>query len=292
MKLYNLLFESVSKNEILQAIQDMMATDSATAKYLNSFLFLFNNDTTELAKSFYEQNKSQFNKALSQADTIKHLKGGSKGNAFSIGNQILKIELKHSETKFSAELRAEKSATDLFAKARKPKPKEIAAAPASVADPQDVTKPLKENIDDDSASIAPYVPMIYDQGTFKYPNPGGQEMTWVVMEKFEIPSGENKLLLNTLLNHLIQRFVRQKEPLDSIKDLENLPRQMSKIVDEITSNLDLKKDWFPNLIQAMWNLKHKGIADFHAGNLGVRRFGASHGWDQNPKGQGILVFFD
>lgn len=280
MKLYNILFETVSENQIVLAIKDMLKTNSETAQYIKSFAI--NNNISAIAKEFYQQNKTQFDKATNQATEFKHLGGGQKGNAFSLGTQILKIELVDSANlKFSSKIRAEKAATDLFGKPAASPTKQLFPYQVSATAADDTTKPIREALEKQSDNLGEFVPMIYDQGTMKFPNIAGQNIAWIVMEKFEIPSKKNKQLLDSLINHVIQRFI-SKESLQDVIDHENLPKHILQLVATLSDNLRLKDNWYQKLVQGMWNLKHKGIADFKADNLGVRRLGA----------QGTLVFFD
>lgn len=286
MKLYKLLFESVSENEILIALKDMLKSKSNTAHYLRTYLFVVGAGKDDkgmaLAKDIYETNKPTFDRILKNATTFKHLSGGSKGNAFDLGNQILKLELETPwDTKFSSKQRSEKAATALFGEPTTPKQQ-----PLTATSPQDTTKPINKTLArtmrETKDDIGAFVPMIYDQGTMKYPNQqNGQDISWTIMEKFEIPNQKSQDNLNDLLDVLIQRAVNN-EPVEEIKQQQNLSPEQQQLVTQLSDNLRLKDDWFPKLVQAMWSLKQKGITDFHAGNIGVRRLGA----------QGTLVFFD
>jgi hypothetical protein len=58
----------------------------------------------------------------------------------------------------------------------------------------------------------------------------------------------------------------------------------------IGTKLNLANDWFLKLIDSMQTLKDNDLADFHGGNVGIRRIGSSsQGWMVTP---GYLVFFD
>lgn len=288
MKLYKLLFENVNKDDVLKAILEMLYSSTGTTKYIKSFiehplLTSMGYDTSKkdiwqqhenLANFFYEQTKNEWNKILNNATSIEHLGGGSKGNAFNVktkdDNYILKLELETPwDTRFSAKKRATTASTALFGK-----PKPITPSPTDVKQ-----NTMRENKD---ADIGIAVPMIYDQGTMKFPNmEGGQELSWTLMEKFEIPSTKAQNILNDLLDYILDDFDNGLS-LEEVKNVKHLPNNLKRRVEEISQSLRLKDNWFEELVTAMWNLQQKGITDFHAGNIGVRRSGA----------QGTLVFFD
>jgi hypothetical protein len=285
MKLYKLLFENVNEDDTLKAILDMLKTNSSTAKYLKTFIdhpllasvSNTSNKGMALAKYFYTQTKNEWNKILNNATSIQHLGGGSKGNAFNVktkdGNYILKLELETPwDTRFSAKKRATTASTALFGE---PKPK--TSTPTALINPTDKT--VRENKD---ASIGIAVPMIYDQGTMRFPNiEGGQEISWTLMEKFEIPTQKDQNKLNDLLDQITEDFYNGQS-LEYVKNVNNLPANLKRHVKNLSSSLSLKDNWFEELVTHMWNLQQKGISDFHAGNIGLRRSGA----------QGTLVFFD
>lgn len=124
--------------------------------------------------------------------------------------------------------------------------------------------------------------MIYDQGTMRFPNiEGGQEISWTLMEKFEIPTQKDQDKLNDLLDEISDELYAGMS-LEYVKDLDNYSDNLKRDVKKLSSSLRLKDNWFEELVTHMWNLQQKGITDFHAGNIGVRRSG----------GEGTLVFFD
>ena len=169
MKLYKFLFESVTHNQIISALTDMMEnSDSDTKQGLKSVAIRNKYPSYQkLAEDFYQENKNTFDRITKDAETFEHLGGGAKGNAFNLGNQILKIEIDTPwDSRFSSKERANKASQDLF------------------------KKPLKSSLNDES--IANYVPMIYDQGIFKLNN---QEINWIIMEKLEIPQNEMEMQL-------------------------------------------------------------------------------------------------
>lgn len=282
MKLYKLLFENVNEDDVVNQILEMIKSNTTTAKYLKTFidhplLSSISNTSNKgmaLAKYFYSQTKDQWNKILKNATNITHLGGGAKGNAFNVEtkdkNYILKLELETPwDTRFSAKTRATTASSALFGE---PKPKTPTPTPTD-------KKTVRENKD---ASIGLAVPMIYDQGIMKFPNiEGGQEISWTLMEKFEIPTQKDQNKLNELLDQITDDFY-DGQSLEDVKNVINLPNNLKNHVNKLSSSLQLKDNWFEELVTHMWNLQQKGISDFHAGNIGVRRSGA----------QGTLVFFD
>jgi len=288
MKLYKLLFENVSSNQIIQAFKDMLNSNSETSKaiYFIGLNELNLTNDTEIAKSFYETNKNLFDRILKDAKIFKHIGAGAKGDAFNLGNQILKIERETSwNTTFSSRIRAEKAASSLFGKNQPSTPT------TKLTQSGKPPKTLKLESKEDIANV---VPMIYDQGTFTYPKldstnffatPKYVELSWIIMEKFEtldrfqqnyiddiLDVINDELYNNTSLDDIInnQKFIMKYSSGDKLK------------IDKIGEELRLKSDWYEKLIQGMWNLKQKGITDFHSGNIGIRRSGA----------EGTLVFFD
>lgn len=290
MKLYKLLFEetstkTISHDEIIAAILQMLRTNSDTSKYIHSFLDIVTNEDTPnkslaLAENFYKETKPQWDNILKTAETIKHLKGGSKGNAFDLGNQILKLELETPwDTRFSSKRRAETAATALFGKPSKDDKQSPSQQITRKLNEPHQSKTLKEN---KKENIGSAVPMIYDQGTMKYPNaPGGQEISWTIMEKFETLKRKPEYFLGELLDAINTQFADGYPP-EEVKQENNLDAQQKQYVIDLSHILRLKDNWFETLVQHMWNLKQQGISDFHAGNIGIRRSG----------GEGSLVFFD
>lgn len=123
-----------------------------------------------------------------------------------------------------------------------------------------------------------YYPMVYDYGILE-----GERgnITYTILEKFESEGlkrgSENDLLMTKVLKWIrVHGEEDIKEVEDGIRDWygDRLP--------EFEFNLRLSSDWIKRLIMDMRKLKAKGIYDFHAGNLGIRRIG----------GEGYFVFFD
>lgn len=293
MKLYKLLFESVGRDDVLKELKNLLMLSSsetanflevAAANHVKSLGKKANFD--EMVENFYDTNKAQFDRILSfneGAKTFKYRGGGSLGNVFDLGNNtVLKIELKpkgHLAWASSGE-RAEKAASALFSKGETArKAKAIAAgAPASYA-PTVKKKTVKEAIDNDD--IASVVPMIYDQGSFEYPPGSGEKFDWVVMEKFETLDAYEQREMNHLLNVITDRFARG-DTQDEVEDINTYSKSEKDIIEEIGKNKMLKDNWFKKLVDGMVKLHKVKIADFHAGNIGIRRIG--------PEGE--FIFFD
>ena len=299
MKLYKLLFESVDRNDVLKELKNLlMLSSSETANFLevasaNHVKSLGKKATVdEMVQNFYDTNKAQFDRILSGAKSFKYRGGGSLGNVFDLGETVLKIELtpKGRLAWASSKNRAEKAASALFSKGETArKAKAIAAgAPASyaptvkdnqaVVNPRDL-KTVKEAFDNDD--IASVVPMIYDQGSFEYPPGSGETLDWVVMEKFETLDAYEQREMNHLLNVITDRFARG-DTQDEVEDINTYSKSEKDIIEEIGKNKMLKDDWFKKLVGGMVKLNKVKIADFHAGNIGIRRIG--------PEGE--FIFFD
>ncbi len=268
MKLYNLLFENIGKDDVINAIFNMLEKSTRTSRYIKSFIndpslgsiFKSSNKDMSLAKYFYNQTKNEWNKILRNATSIEHLGGGAKGNAFNIetadGNYILKLEVEDDwDSESSAKNRATIASTALFStpKARKTKSTKLAAA----------------------------VPMIYDQGSMIFPKKGGKEISWILMEKFETIEGSAYNNLNDLISYIVDQFY-YKTPLKDIKKNIKTDNLLKYYIKRLGSSLYLKDNWFSELVAHMWTLKQAGIEDFSAGNVGIRRSGR----------EGTLVFFD
>lgn len=307
MKLYKLLFESVDKSEILTSLEDFITnSNSETADFLlvATYSYVTSLGITslgkrkgvplydEMTKNFYNTNKDQFDRILSGAKEFKHLGGGSLGNVFSLGDTILKLELtpKGHLAWASSKNRAEKAASALFSKGKTArKAKAIAAgAPASyaptvkdnqaVVNPRDL-KTVKEAVD--NKDIASVVPMIYDQGSFEYPPGSNNTIDWVVMEKFETLKDHDRQDMDQILDVITDRFA-SGDTKDKVEDINTYSDLEKDIIKNIGPNLRLKDDWFKKLVRGMVKLKKAKIADFHAGNIGIRRIG--------PEGE--FIFFD
>jgi len=262
MKLYKLLFENINEDDVIKAIFNMLKDKiSRTARYITGS----NKNIMDLAKSFYDQNKTEWDKILKNATSIEHLGGGAMGNAFNVKtkdkNYILKLELEDdSYSDFSSKSRATVASTALFStpKARKTQKTKIAAA----------------------------VPMIYDQGsmTFREKNTKEidlKEISWTLMEKFETIEGTAQYALNDLISYIVDEIYNGS----SLKDIKNDVKTddlIKSYIKRLSSSLQLKNNWFSELVTHMQILKKAGIEDFHAGNVGIRRSG----------GEGTLVFFD
>ena len=268
MKLYKLLFESPTHNQIISALTDMLKnSDSDTKQELKNIAIANSYPTYQkLAEDFYQENKNTFDRITKDAKTFEHLGGGLKGNAFNLGNQILKIEIDTPwDTRFSSKERATKASEDLYGK------------PLPTKTPSSTQTTVRESSSPtDDESIANYVPMVYDQGTFKFHD---QEINWIIMEKLEIP--QNELEMELFLDAITEKF-NDGYNLQDLLSKDPLDDDQKELVKDIGEELRLKSNWYENLITGMWKLYGKGITDFHSGNIGIRRSG----------GEGTLVFFD
>ena len=261
MKLYKLLFENISEDDVLKAIFDMLKSNTETTRYIKA---ISDAGRKSAVRYFYSETKNEWDKILNNATSIEHLGGGAKGNAFSVKtkdkNFILKLELEEPlDTDFSSKKRATIASTALFSipKTRKTKNTKIAAA----------------------------VPMIYDQGSMIFPKESSNEISWTLMEKFETIEGPDQYNLNDLIEYIVDEFYNGT-PLKDIKNINKpfgkQPDYIKGLIKSLSISLNLKDNWFDQLVTHMHTLNQAGITDFHAGNIGVRRSGA----------EGTLVFFD
>ena len=249
MRLHKLLFESISQNTIIDNIELMLNDYTGTNRFLRygeNYKDKHQGSNRDLAEDFYEQNKDTFYRILTIAEQFAYLGSGTKGTAFDLGgNKILKIEKDTPwDIRFSAGDRSDKAAAALFG----------------------------------GESLANYVPMVYDRGIFTIK---GKPINWIILEKFEIPRGSVKDLLNYLIKSLRQK-ISLNQTLKDLLDVRNYTIDEADIIIAIGIELQLNDKWFKNLVKGMFELKNKGIADFHAGNIGIRRVGP----------EGYLVFFD
>ena len=308
MKLYSILFESVGESDILNLIRKIINSRTKTGDELKQIILFRkkykNHDVpitellNRLVKEIYKQNKDQFDRMFKDVDKIKYLDGGSIGVAFDLGDKILKIE-QESKAYYSAGERAEKAATALYPEPRTKSVKQLSSpAPISkkTVNLKEISSPsrrrsevgddlglLEENVD---RNIGKYVPMIYDKGVITYTDEGTEiKLNWILMEKFEPLHGIERVDMDELLYSITDKFVitvTKNVNLEQIKDISTYQNKEREIHSRLESELRLKDGWFADLVQGMWELKQKGIVDFHAGNIGIRRTG----------GEGSLVFFD
>ena len=249
MRLHKLLFESINKQTVLNGLETIFATNTTTANQLNSKTKA---STMEQAEALYDQNKDTFDRILKGATQLTFLGSGTKGTAFDLGgNMVLKIELDTPwDTRFSADKRADKSAGALFG----------------------------------GSSLGAAVPMVYDSGTLNFK---GKTITWILLEKFEIPKQVYRDMITYLLDK-IKLLITNGEDLLEINNYDDDPDKY--YMHMIGTKLNLADDWFLKLIDSILTLLDNDIADLHGGNIGIRRIGSSaQGWMVTP---GYLVFFD
>lgn len=263
MKLYGLLFEGVSRDKIIEGLISLMKSGSRTGNYFITLIqhLLYNTglpwDRQEAfkyvdryAKDFYETNANEFNKILSLdgVDDFKHLGRGTYGNAFLLGDKILKIEHGYGTNQFDSAARAAKAIEALYGR----------------------------------EELGRIVPMIYDQGSFVYPPGSDNKFNWVIMERFETIKPNEFEKMKNLLWVVTSRLFQYGEQKEQTKNLDIYADWFKEIVESLGEELRLKSGWFQKLVDDIVKLKSKGITDFHAGNIGIRRVG--------PEGE--LVFFD
>jgi len=198
-------------------------------------------------KKFCEINKDKINKMLSGATEIKFLGSGSYGSAFSLGDKVLKLEL---------DSHRPETTLNQFNKQRKK---------------------------------GRYLPMVYDHGSLMSDMPKqwlddyeiSDKIYYSILEKMEtekVDTKYNKLLFDIIL----QTIKYRKLPLSDKELQTHINQTYSKEIPDMEADLRLSSNWLSKLIKDMKNLKKLQIADFHAGNMGIRRVG----------GEGYFVFFD
>lgn len=242
IKLKRLLFESVSGAEFVDVLRNSTVDD----------VFL---DYIRDPQDFYDMNKKTIDSILKDADEFKFLGAGVNGAAYSLGDRVLKIE--------PGNYRAETIATGLYGK----KPTGI-HHPAIYA-----TGRLRTALDTDESK--------------KF------SLGYAIMEKFEIPSGEDLVDLDKLIQKIYYWMLngdyytdengwsrRKKYSKEDIK--KELAKTRQDVIDRVGEKLRLKDGWLEKLIDHMYIIQDENLADFHAGNIGVRRMGP----------EGDLVFFD
>lgn len=248
IKLKRLLFESVSTETFIDVLKQTTIGRDNTSNPLSQYIWD--------AEMFYNSNKKTIDRLLKDADEFRFLGAGVNGAAYSIGDRVLKIE--------PGGHRAETIATGLYGK------KETGI----------------------------HHPMIYDSGQLKMPlDPDDPEqyatLHYSIMEKFEIPSGEDLVDLDKLIQKIYYWMLngdyytdengwsrRKKYSKEDIKnELEN---KRQDVIDRVGEKLRLKDGWLEKLIDHMYIIQDENLADFHAGNIGVRRMGT----------EGDLIFFD
>lgn len=217
----NQIIEDYAEKEKIQDYQSYDVKLNACIDFINSNLY-----------EFYDILKSQ--------SSFKHLGSGTYGDAYDLGDKVLKIEIILPSKAFSSQKRAKKNLQQLWK----------------------------------GTTLAKNVPMIYATGELYYVK---HTYSWAIMEKFETLDTSS---LDDILNP-ITHYLNRKTP-EEIFDICNKSPFLKEISKQIQRDLMLKDNWLIDLITAMKQLKKIGLADFHSGNVGIRRSG----------GQGTLIFFD
>lgn len=247
------LTELTDKQKI-DSIMTVYSSGSKTGRIFRDLSYEAKLSKIQFAKDLYEKNKESIDRMFRGATVVEYLGGGSYGDAFDLGDKVLKIEIDKPDSKFDAAKRSETSASSLFSKIKK------------------------------NQKLGKYFPMIYDQGSFSYPSqPNAENFNWTIMEKFEQISGLEKDELDILLDTITDKLFNNSESFEHLLDIQNYSRDDQKFIQKLGPSLRLKKNWFKDLIKGIYQLyKTYDLTDFHAGNVGIRRSGA----------EGSLVFFD
>jgi hypothetical protein len=186
MKLYKILFEndddSTRPASLAKPKPTPVKKSASEEKLIDVFLpMIVNNESWtgsifqqsvkdvgpfKVAEEFIEQNQEMLKRIIG-SKTIKYLGSGAVGDAFDLGDMILKIEIEHGREKVSSAVRAFKSAKALWSKDKK---------------------------------LGACMPMIYDQGILKYKD---KNINWILMEKFKPISEDDKAFVNTIIDEII-----------------------------------------------------------------------------------------
>ena len=131
--------------------------------------------------------------------------------------------------------------------------------------------------------------MVYDHGSLMSDMPKqwlddneiSDTIYYSILEKMETEKVDTKY--NQLLFDIILQTIKYRKPPLSDKELQtHIKQTYSKEIPDMEVDLRLSTNWLSKLIKDMKSLNKLHLADFHAGNLGIRRVG----------GEGYFVFFD
>lgn len=190
-------------------------------------------------KAFVKENLDEFRKILAGEKRFKYLGSGSYGDAYDLGDKVLKIEIINKEDMtFSSQKRTDLNSEYLW------------------------------DVQDNTASR---VPMVYNDGEFSFL---GQKYSWTIMEKFETLSRDD---LKYSFDSILRKISRDLE--NGITSQEIYKKYIKSSVNKqfilkFGSKHRLKNNWFHDLIVGMEKIRNEGFpTDFHAGNIGIRRTG-------------------
>ncbi len=241
------------ESAITKIAKEMMQSDSeaTTEEILTSFKSnllklptdksesLYKNFALNAFKAFVRENLDEFRKILAGEKTFKFLGSGTYGDAYDLGDKVLKIELINSQDMtFSSQKRTDLNSEYLW------------------------------DVQDNTASR---VPMVYSDGEFTF---FGQKYSWTVMEKFETLSRDD---LKYTFDSILQKIARDLKDGMPIKKIytkhTKLPANKQFIL-KFGFKHRLKDNWLYDLIVGMEKIRNEGFpTDFHAGNIGIRRDG-------------------
>jgi len=252
--LKRLLKENNSLDSIITKIaKEMMQSDSeaTSQEILTSFKsnllklpidkseILFKNFKLNAFKAFVRENLDEFRKILAGEKKFKFLGSGAYGDAFDLGDRVLKIEVINKEDMdFSSQKRADLNSEYLW------------------------------DVQDNTASR---VPMVYNDGEFNFL---GQKYSWSVMEKFETLSRDDLRYTFDSILQKIARDLSEGTPVKEIHKKYTKSPTYKQFILKFGSKYRLKSNWFYDLLVGMEKIRNEGFpTDFHAGNIGVRRTG-------------------
>jgi hypothetical protein len=266
LNLRELLFESVSQYEISQELARALSDIRSETNWAKRMILHSHEKTLQAgydkqyltagaARVFYLQNRKKFDEITSNAKSFRFIGAGSFGLVFDLGNWVLKID---KNTGQGTDLKSRESMT---------------------------VDQLQKNLGAGGA-----VPMIYDSGTFNF---NGLQFFWALMEKFQQLSSvkatpEQGEVIATI-EELLRLFSVKLETIGDSEVMakvtaEEIEKRLGDKISRVADHFRLKQNWATKLMLDMFQLNRDSgfFADFHIGNLGIRRNGA----------EGYLVFFD
>lgn len=157
MKLQYILFESVSTNDVIEQMAiPATSNGSETSKIFDNIAYEyeeFDGDIYNVFDAFIDLNHSAIQSILKLATKFEYLGSGTYGDAYDLGNYVLKIETKHiMQQNANSEERGKKTTKALWSGNKK--------------------------------GMGKAVPMIYDSGEFHFLE---HAFYWEIKEKFETP---------------------------------------------------------------------------------------------------------
>ena len=174
MKLQYILFESVSTNDVIEQMAiPATSNGSETSKIFDNIAYEyeeFDGDIYNVFDAFIDLNHSAIQSILKLATKFEYLGSGHYGDAYDLGNYVLKIEARRSpgmQQNANSEERGKKTTKALWSGKK---------------------------------SMGKAVPMIYDSGEFHFLE---HTFYWEIKEKFETPDLSDEKLKKALTDTIV-----------------------------------------------------------------------------------------